>query len=145
MESVLGLLDQMQTKMKNQGGVGGVGVEDPRLVAQVNDEINTLLSVLTNPMFQRICKIKDSVSQLGDQMIRHPSITTNDFDITPEGSLVVKISPPAERYKAPFDTTMPLSLDTKKGGKGTSAAGGVGGRRTQSPTLATKVSEIFEA
>lgn len=50
-------------------------------------------------------------------MIRHPSITTNDFDITPEGSLVVKISPPAERYKAPFDTTLPLNLD-KLSGKG---------------------------
>lgn len=61
---------------------------------------------------------QDSVAELGDQMIRHPSITTNDFDITPEGSLVVKISPPAERYKASFDTTVPLSLDTKKvGGK----------------------------
>lgn len=56
-ESVLGLLDQMQTKMKQgPGGVGGS--DDPRLAAQVNDEINTLLSVLTSPMFQRICKIK---------------------------------------------------------------------------------------
>ncbi|ODM96114.1 Multiple PDZ domain protein [Orchesella cincta] len=137
-ESVLGLLDQMQTKMKGEAS-------DPRMLSQVNDEINTLLSVLTNPMFQRICKIKvghkklqlvflkvfvtninsflltlffkskkDSVNELGDQMIRHPSITTNDFDITPEGTLVVKISPPAERYKANFDTTLPFDQAAAK-------------------------------
>lgn len=53
-ESVLGLLGEMQTKMKQ----GQTTADDPRLASQVNDEINTLLSVLTNPMFQRICKIK---------------------------------------------------------------------------------------
>lgn len=54
-ESVLGLLGEMQTKMK-QGQMSAA--DDPRLSSQVNEEINTLLSVLTNPMFQRICKIK---------------------------------------------------------------------------------------
>lgn len=53
-ESVLGLLGEMQTKMKQ----GQAAVDDPRLANQVNDELNTLLSVLSNPMFQRICKIK---------------------------------------------------------------------------------------
>lgn len=63
---------------------------------------------------------------MGDQMIRHPSITTNDFDITPEGSLVVKISPPVEPYKATFDTTLPLSLDKKlsKGSRVVPPSGG---------------------
>lgn len=75
-------------------------------------------------------------------MIRHPSITTNDFDITPEGGLVVKISPPAERYKASFDTTMPLNIDINKvKGPGSRGVPSGGGSPTGKVTLMTSYTE----
>jgi len=48
---------------------------------------------------------KDSVKELGTQMVRHPSITTNDFEISNEGKLVLKISPPSEKFRPTFDKT----------------------------------------
>jgi hypothetical protein len=49
------LLAQVQSKVT-------LGRKDPafdsRLLSQVNNDLNTLLSVLSNPVFQRICKIQ---------------------------------------------------------------------------------------
>jgi hypothetical protein len=38
-------------------------------------------------------------------MIRHPSITTNDFEISNEGKLILKVSPPTETFRPTFDKT----------------------------------------
>ncbi|CAG7721735.1 unnamed protein product [Allacma fusca] len=101
-DNVLQLLDQVQALMT---GGGRLESSDPKLLSQVNNDLNTLLSVLSNPVFNRLCKIQDSVAELGTQIGRHPSVTTNDFDITPEGKLVLKISPAAEPFTRDFDKT----------------------------------------
>jgi hypothetical protein len=56
--------------------------------------------------------MQDSVNELGTQLVKHPSITPNDFDISQEGKLLVKVSPPVVDFR-PFDKT-PIDLNLKK-------------------------------
>ena len=59
----------------------------------MTDDINTLISVLENPVFQSILNIQDSLRKLKKQVHLHPSILPEDFDITPAGDLVINLPP----------------------------------------------------
>ena len=81
--AALALLKDLQTNVKN--------AEDLRNNAQVNDDLNTLISVLESPVFQSILNIQDSLKELKKQVHLHPSILPEDFDITPSGELILNL------------------------------------------------------
>jgi len=57
-ESALQALDDVQKRMSSSSG-GGRGTDGAAAtLTQVNNDLNTLLSVLSNPMFQKLCKIQ---------------------------------------------------------------------------------------
>jgi hypothetical protein len=47
--------------------------------------------------------MQDSLSELNQQLLRHPSILPVDFDITPCGDLVLNVPHPVERYEPGFE------------------------------------------
>ncbi len=65
--------------------------DDLKADRAVNDDLNTLISVLESPVFQSILNIKDSLRELKRQVQLHPSILPADFDITPTGELVLNL------------------------------------------------------
>jgi len=79
----LALLRDLQTSVKN--------AEDLRNNSQVNDDLNTLISVLESPVFQSILNIQDSLRELKKQVHLHPSILPEDFDITSTGELILNL------------------------------------------------------
>ena len=50
-----------------------------------------------------VVSLQDSLSELNQQLLRHPSILPVDFDITPCGDLVLNVPPPVERYDPGFE------------------------------------------
>ena len=85
--AALALLRDLQTSVKN--------AEDLRNNVQVNDDLNTLISVLESPVFQSILNIQDSLRELKKQVHLQPSILPEDFDITSTGELILNL-PQAE-------------------------------------------------
>ena len=79
----LALLQDLQKSVKN--------ADDLRNNAQVNDDLNTLISVLESPVFQSILNIQDSLRELKKQVHLHPSILPEDFDITSSGELILNL------------------------------------------------------
>ena len=81
--AALALLKDLQTNVKN--------ADDLRNNTQVNDDLNTLISVLESPVFQSILNIQDSLRELKKQVHLHPSILPEDFDITSSGELILNL------------------------------------------------------
>ena len=81
--AALALLKDLQTSVKN--------ADDLRNNVQVNDDLNTLISVLESPVFQSILNIQDSLRELKKQVHLHPSILPEDFDITSSGELILNL------------------------------------------------------
>ena len=50
-----------------------------------------------------VVSMQDSLSELNQQLLRHPSILPVDFDITPCGDLVLNVPHAVERYDAGFE------------------------------------------
>lgn len=50
-----------------------------------------------------VVSMQDSLSELNQQLLRHPSILPVDFDITPCGDLVLNVPHTVERYDAGFE------------------------------------------
>ncbi|KAF5280955.1 hypothetical protein FQA39_LY17914 [Lamprigera yunnana] len=73
-------------------------LEDPKLQSNTNQDLNTLISVLENPIFRSIVTVQDSLSELNQQLGQHPSILPVDFDITPSGELAINVPPGGELY-----------------------------------------------
>ena len=69
---------------------------------QVNDDLNTLISVLESPVFQSILNIQDSLRELKRQVNLHPSILPEDFDITSSGELILNLPSEDEPYQNGF-------------------------------------------
>ena len=67
----------------------------------MNDDLNTLISVLESPVFQSILNIQDSLRELKKQVHLHPSILPEDFDITPAGELILNL-PPTDEEDSPY-------------------------------------------
>jgi len=74
--------------------------EELRNNKQVNDDLNTLISVLESPVLQSIFNIQDSLGELKKQVHLHPSILPEDFDITPAGDLILNL-PPSDEDDSP--------------------------------------------
>ena len=99
----------------------------------MNDDLNTLISVLESPVFQSILNIQDSLKELKKQVSQapsssrmvttspllhplpppqvhlHPSILPEDFDITPGGQLILNLPPGGEEAE-PYQVTCRLHL-----------------------------------
>eukprot|EP00092_Neocalanus_flemingeri_P029346 GFUD01031858.1.p1 GENE.GFUD01031858.1~~GFUD01031858.1.p1 ORF type:complete len:2139 (-),score=780.47 GFUD01031858.1:627-7043(-) len=86
--AALAMLKELQASVRD--------TEDLRNNSQVNDDLNTLISVLESPVFQSILNIQDSLKELKKQVHLHPSILPEDFDITPAGELILNLPPTDE-------------------------------------------------
>lgn len=73
-------------------------LDDLKLQANTNQDLNLLISVLENPIFRSIVTVQDSLSELNQQLGQHPSILPVDFDITPSGELAINVPPGGELY-----------------------------------------------
>jgi len=91
--AALAMLKELQNSVRD--------TEDLRNNAQVNDDLNTLISVLESPVFQSILNIQDSLRELKKQVHLHPSILPEDFDITPAGELILNL-PPTDEEDSPY-------------------------------------------
>lgn len=75
--------------------------DDPKVQSNVSDDLNSLISILENPIFRSIVTIQDSLSELNQQLGQHPSILPVDFDITTDGSLVLNVPPEVDCIYGP--------------------------------------------
>ncbi|XP_050314231.1 patj homolog [Anthonomus grandis grandis] len=82
-------------------GVGDLG--DPKLQMNTYQDLKALLSILENPVFRSIVTVQDSLSELNQQLIQHPSILPVDFDITSGGDLVLNVPPAGELYDSDYN------------------------------------------
>lgn len=56
------------------------------------------------------------MTELKSHVELHPSVTTEDFDVTPEGKLIIKLSPASEQFQRDFDKT-PVDISGLTKGK----------------------------
>ncbi|XP_023348444.1 patj homolog, partial [Eurytemora carolleeae] len=104
--AALALLKEVQQSVKD--------TEDLQNNAQVNDDLNTLISVLESPVFQSILNIQDSLRELKRQVNLHPSILPEDFDITPNGELILNLPSDEPYHNGYQDETTPDSENKKE-------------------------------
>lgn len=65
---------------------------DANLQLETLDDINSLLSILEDPVFRNLIQIQDSIGELNGQLQQHPSILAADFDIVPTtGELILNV------------------------------------------------------
>jgi len=89
--AALALLKEVQQSVRE--------TDDLKNNTQVNDDLNTLISVLESPVFQSILNIQDSLRELKRQVNLHPSILPEDFDITSSGELILNLPAEEEPYQ----------------------------------------------
>ena len=82
----------------------------------MTEDLNTLISVLENPVFQSILNIQDSLRELKKQVHLHPSILPEDFDITPTGELVLNLPPNED--ESPYQNGYEKNDNPEDGGDG---------------------------
>ncbi|KAM8709285.1 hypothetical protein ACLKA7_016141 [Drosophila subpalustris] len=89
--------------------------EDAKLQMQTAESLNTILGILTDPVFRTIAHVQESLFELGIQLGQHPSMLPNDFDIDVSGNLVLSINGGEVMY----DSSGPASPDksTSTGGE----------------------------
>ncbi|KAH8366141.1 hypothetical protein KR093_009699 [Drosophila rubida] len=88
--------------------------DDAKLQMQTTESLNTILGILTDPVFRTIAHVQESLFELGIQLGQHPSMLPNDFDIDVSGNLVLSLNGGDVMY----DSSAPASPD-----KSTSTAG----------------------
>lgn len=66
--------------------------DDPKLQMQTAESLQTILSILQDPVFRNIIHVQDSLSELNAQLQQHPSMLPNDFDINVAGNLVLSVN-----------------------------------------------------
>lgn len=81
--------------------------EDAKLQMQTAESLNTILGILTDPVFRTIAHVQESLFELGIQLGQHPSMLPNDFDIDVSGNLVLSINGGEVMY----DSSAPASPD----------------------------------
>ncbi len=57
--------------------------------SQVQTDLELLTSLLQNPVLRNILKLEDSLEELNQHLVHHPSLLPSDFDIDKAGTLVV--------------------------------------------------------
>ncbi len=78
----LALLERVQQKVTNNDAGNGVA-------SQVQTDLDLLTSLLQNPVLRNILKLEDSLEELNQHLMHHPSLLPSDFDIDKSGTLVV--------------------------------------------------------
>ncbi|KAH8302084.1 hypothetical protein KR044_002531 [Drosophila immigrans] len=89
--------------------------DDAKLQLQTTESLNTILGILTDPVFRTIAHVQESLYELGIQLGQHPSMLPNDFDIDVSGNLVLSLNGGDVMYDS---SSAPASPD-----KSTSTAG----------------------
>lgn len=67
-------------------------LDDPKLLTNTYQDMDLLISTLENPIFRGIITVQDSLSELSQELIQHPSILPVDFDITTSGLYYILIT-----------------------------------------------------
>lgn len=65
--------------------------DDPKLQMNTAESLKTILDILQDPVFRTIVHVQDSLSELNTQLVQHPSMLPNDFDIDVSGNLVLSV------------------------------------------------------
>lgn len=78
----LALLERVQQRVSTNEGGNGVA-------SQVQTDLDLLTSLLQNPVLRNILKLEDSLEELNQHLVHHPSLLPSDFDIDKAGTLVV--------------------------------------------------------
>ncbi|XP_044740796.1 patj homolog isoform X2 [Chrysoperla carnea] len=73
-------------------------LDDPKLLTNTYQDMDLLISTLENPIFRGIITVQDSLSELSQELIQHPSILPVDFDITTSGELVLNVPSSVDLY-----------------------------------------------
>ncbi|ALC43195.1 Patj [Drosophila busckii] len=81
--------------------------DDPKLQMQTAESLNTILGILTDPVFRTIGHVQESLFELGIQLGQHPSMLPNDFDVDVSGNLVLSLNGGEVMY----DSSAPASPD----------------------------------
>ncbi|CAG2122996.1 unnamed protein product, partial [Medioppia subpectinata] len=77
------LLERIDHNLKHKDSSNG---------SNLKDDLKTLLTVLQCPVFASIIAIQESIDELKEQLLRHPSILPVDFDISPlTGQLMLTV------------------------------------------------------
>lgn len=78
--------------------------QDASLQLDTLDDLNSLLSLLDDPIFRDLIKIQDVILELNGQLQQHPSILPADFDIVPTtGELILNVSRNSDIYEGEYD------------------------------------------
>lgn len=72
----------MQQRVTNNDEGNGVA-------PQVQTDLNLLTNLLQSPVLRNILKLEDSLEELNQHLIHHPSLLPSDFDIDKTGNLVI--------------------------------------------------------
>ncbi|XP_031619858.1 patj homolog [Contarinia nasturtii] len=70
----------------------------PKLQASTADSLKTILHILQDPIFRSIIQIEDSATELNSQILQHPSMLPDDFDISLSGDLIINVPPAMDMY-----------------------------------------------
>uniref|UniRef100_A0ABD2X0H4 Multiple PDZ domain protein n=1 Tax=Trichogramma kaykai TaxID=54128 RepID=A0ABD2X0H4_9HYME len=65
--------------------------DDPKLQLHTSQDLQSLISLLEDPVFRSIVTIQDSLEELNSQLGQHPSILPGDFDINLGGQLELSV------------------------------------------------------
>ncbi|XP_011504694.1 PREDICTED: uncharacterized protein LOC105367624 [Ceratosolen solmsi marchali] len=65
--------------------------DDPKLQLHTSQDLQSLISLLEDPVFRSIVTIQDSLAELNSQLGQHPSILPGDFDISLGGQLELSV------------------------------------------------------
>lgn len=106
--------------------------EDAKLQLQTADSLNTILGILTDPVFRTIAHVQESLYELGIQLGQHPSMLPNDFDIDVSGNLVLSLNGGDVMY----DSSAPASPDK-------SSSTGEGEARPQSQNSKSAAADLY--
>ncbi|XP_043504297.1 uncharacterized protein LOC122525516 [Polistes fuscatus] len=81
--TALHLLEHIQERVED--------CDDPKLRMYTTQDLQSMISLLEDPVFRSIVTIQDSLLELNSQLGEHPSILPGDFDINISGHLELSV------------------------------------------------------
>lgn len=76
--------------------------DDAKLQMNTSESLKIILGLLQDPVLRSIVQVQDSLSDLNKQIVQHPSILPNDFDINASGDLVLNVPPTLDMYDTDY-------------------------------------------
>lgn len=101
--TALHLLEHIYEHVKNS--------DDSKLQLHTNNDLESLIFLLENPVLRNLAVVQDSLDDLNDQLSQHPSLLPDDFDININGQL--ELSVPTTLIQ-PFETNIYQELYQEK-------------------------------